>query len=460
MANANRRDTCPEGHKMDPNWGKCPYCEAEQRALKKRGEPQIRHGHSEKSYGQSSSKNRLILEGRYEIVKLLGEGSSASVFRARDNAIDRDIVLKAFNTGPGAPSIARIQREVKLYGRVDHPLITKLYDVFVDNGRPYLVLSYEPGMPLDTILGPKKIGIFQAYKYACDILEGLAYLHSVRIVHRDIKPSNILVLEEKDHAVISDLGIGLPIDVMSNDVKVTQLNEIIGTPAYMAVELMDNKTATFASDVYSAGVVFFEMLTGQLPFSANNIFAYVDKARSEPTPQIDSIRTAVPKLLNDLVNEMLSKEPAHRPTAEEAFKSLHSKENVDWGKIDTEDSQFAAGQAETEPKRKSPILSTRVMDKPEVEAVGFFADELRVQMVQEKHSAEIFERRSKVWLEILGRESVATILGGILLLILILAEISAFLLSRPLPEQITNILLIIVGYFFGQTASRVSKKGS
>ena len=456
---------CENGHFYDGDeYSECPYCSAS-----KFTDMSITRGRKtnqkdkENNQGQRYVTGHMVIKGRYQIVSRLGEGASSTVYHAHDTATDRDVVLKAFHTGPGDLSIARIQREAKLYGRIDHPLIAQLYDIFVDKSRPYLVFSYEPGTPLDKILMTGPLAISRAYRYACNIFEGLEYLHSQNIIHRDIKPSNILILQETDRAIISDLGIGKPTGVLTSDEDLTQAGELIGTPLYMAPEVMADEKASAASDVYSAGVVIFEMLTGRLPFSAHNLIALADKVRSEPLPQIASFRPAVPESLVELVNTALSKERAVRPSAGKAFEVLRDMETLNWMEIDVKDEQLGYRQATRPtipPLPDSTLFSTQIEDREDLQIKGFLAEEIRAQMEHAKLSADLFERRSKVWLGILGRESVATIVGAVLLLILVFTEVVALLVGKDVPEILDNSLLIILGYFFGQTASRAGRKES
>jgi len=386
--------------------------------------------------------------------------------------------LKSFRPGS---NVARIQQEVKLYGLIDHPLVTKLYDVVAEAGQVHLVLSYAPGMPLNKVIATGRLKISSAWHYACDILEGLAYLHSQHIVHRDIKPSNILILDKDDRAVISDLGIGKLTDDTHAGQRLTRAGELVGTPAYMPVEQIANKAVSAASDIYSAGAVLFEMLSGQVPFSATNIVALIDQIRSQPVPELRSLRAAVPEPLEQLVNAMLSKQPEARPSAMQALQAARDMQALDWAVIDADDKRLAVtvrkktDRAATKvdhqadamrpaasdtlmSTRQATVFRTRISDLPNVNVEGFLADVLRLQMEDKKQTVELFERRTKIWLEILGRETVATIVGGILLLMLVIADIVAFILEKQLPEILQNTLLLILGYFFGQTVARASKK--
>ena len=169
---------------------------------------------------------------------------------------------------------------------------------------------------------------------------------------------------------------------------------------------------------------------------------------------------------------MLSKEAADRPTAKEALKSLREMETVDWVKIDAKNARLPPSQSksavseapmgetlrDTAQAPMSVLCQTQVSDRLGIEAKGFLAEEIRAQMDHDKLSAELSERRTKLWLEILGRESVATVLGGILIVVIILAEVTAFFLDKQVPQILDNTLLILLGYFFGQTTARFAKK--
>jgi serine/threonine protein kinase len=449
---------CSTGrHLIDPNWDICPYCEAEKESKELADVKESPMAALRQPY--ATEHKTELLNRRYRIQSLLGQGTSATVYHAHDTLIDRQVVLKEFHVGPGAPSPARIQQEAKLFGSIDHPLIVGLHDAFIEGGRPYLVFSYKLGIVLSAVLASNRLSISRAYRYARDVLEGLSYLHSKNIIHRDIKPSNILIIRETNRAIISDLGISKLTEAPEKEQRITLVGELIGTPAYMAPELLDNKEASPASDVYSAGVTLFEMLTGQLPFSASSVYALIKKVQSEQVPHINSIRRSVPKFLDDLAYDMLSKKPADRPSSKEAFEKLLDTDSQPWAEIDEEDSRIPLSPPMAVVERETALFKTLISDNAEVAPKGNLAEAIYAQQML---SAEVFERRSKVWSQVLlGQETVATVSGGILLFILIFVQIAAFFLEKDVPEILNNSLLVILGYFFSsRMAARSVNKQS
>jgi eukaryotic-like serine/threonine-protein kinase len=257
--------------------------------------------------------------GRYEIMSRLGVGGMAEVVLARDRALGRLVALKLL-----APALAvdplfveRFRREATAIASLNHPGIVVIYDHGVAEGQPYIAMEYVAGRSLKQIIaesGPLAPGT--AVAYACQMLAGLAAAHAVGIVHRDIKPQNLIVRDDGTLKV-ADFGVARSAD----ETVLTQLGAVIGTADYISPEQARGEIATPASDLYSAGVVLFEMLTGTLPFTGELPVAVASQHISTPAPSLRQVDPAVPVALANVVTRALAKERSGRFDSAAAMKA-------------------------------------------------------------------------------------------------------------------------------------------
>src|SRR3954470_5380873 len=227
-----------------------------------------------------------VIAGRYRLEHLLGRGGMSEVYAAEDQELGRRVALKLL--APDADN-ARFEREARAVASLAHPNITQLYDYGEDGGRPYIVLEYVPGGTLEERLrSGSPPSDDETFGIAAGVAAGLAHAHARGVVHRDLKPANVL-FDEEGRPKLADFGIAR---LAAGEGTLTEAGTVLGTAAYISPEQASGEPATPASDVYSFGVLLFRMLTGALPFVANDALALVDMHRNKPAPAVRSVNPA------------------------------------------------------------------------------------------------------------------------------------------------------------------------
>jgi len=263
------------------------------------------------------SKKRLPLTGgrvgKYEVLRLLGSGTTSSVYLARDPATAREVAVKLFSIDQSAdPEQATLIRkffltEVLLAQRLRHPNIVQIYDSAVDDSKAYIAMEYVHGSTLDKYCRP---GSLLDFKRVAEILQtvcaALDYAQQHGVIHRDIKPDNILLSENLEPKV-SDFGSALNLE----NVKVSQV-EGVGSPAYMSPEQIQGETLTSHSDMFSMGMVLYKMLTGTLPFTASTHYGIVEQILRAQPQSPSARRPGVPEGLTAIFTRATAKNPKDR----------------------------------------------------------------------------------------------------------------------------------------------------
>lgn len=252
----------------------------------------------------------LLFAGRYEIGSRLGIGGMAEVLLARDTELGRRVALKLLAPRLTADPVfvERFRREANAIASLNHPNVIVIYDHGVAEGQPFIAMEYVPGRTLkDVIAVGAPLSSDAAVGYASQALDGLAAAHAVGIVHRDVKPQNLMV---RDDGVlkVADFGVARSAD----ETVLTQHGSVIGTADYISPEQARGASAGYASDLYSVGVVLFEMLTGRLPFTGEMPLAIAGQHVDTTPPAIRKINPAVPTRLERIVERALSKQPSER----------------------------------------------------------------------------------------------------------------------------------------------------
>lgn len=252
--------------------------------------------------------------GRFQIVAQLGEGGMATVFRAFDTRLERDVALKFIARGRVAVEAAdellvRFEREAKTLAGLSHPNIVKVLEFGEWQGTPYLVLEYVPGGTLKSAVKPP-LDEHQAARLLAPISRALAYAHERGLVHRDVKPANILVTAE-GIPMLSDFGIA---KVLRGETEtgLTGTGVGIGTPEYMSPEQGLGQTVDHRSDIYALGVVLYELVTGRRPFQADTPLAVLLKQMQDPLPRPRSFVPGISETVERILFKALAKAPADR----------------------------------------------------------------------------------------------------------------------------------------------------
>ena len=242
---------------------------------------------------------------KYDVTALLGRGGMGVVYRALDKSLGREVAIKTLTGGfSDDPSmLARFYEEGKSMGRLNHPNIVAVYDIGVDNQIPYIVMECVSGSPLDKRMSsgepmpmPDRLRIVE------DVCSALGYAHQKGVIHRDVKPANIFV-QPDGKAKLLDFGIAR---LGERDSGLTRSGLIIGTGAYMAPERIRGETFDGRSDIFAAGVVLYQLITGQLPFTGTD-FVQLQKIVSEPAPALNSTGEEYPASLQTIVDRALAK---------------------------------------------------------------------------------------------------------------------------------------------------------
>jgi len=251
--------------------------------------------------------------GRYYLAERLGEGGMAVVYKAYDTRLERDVAIKIIRSGAFPPDalgelLKRFEREAKSLAKLSHPNIVKVYDYGEHEGSPYLVMEYLPGGTLKKLL-EKPMPWQDAIRLILPIARGVAYAHQRGILHRDIKPANILITESGE-PMLSDFGIAKLFEV-DQTTALTGSGMAIGTPEYMAPEQWTGITSP-QSDLYSLGIVLYEMVTGRKPYVADTPAAILIKQATEPLPSPRKFVNDLPEPLDLVLIKTLAKEPKDR----------------------------------------------------------------------------------------------------------------------------------------------------
>ncbi len=273
-----------------------------------------------------------VLGGRYIIDKLIGKGGMANVYSADDKNLDRTVALKILHKkcSLNKQFVERFKREAKSAARLSHDNIVTVYDAGETDGKLFISMERVKGKTLDRIIEEQKT-FFQP-KEACiimgKVLEGLDYAHSKGVIHRDIKPSNIIISENRD-LKITDFGIAKIIEDKDRPdyTKLTQDFNPPGTPQYMAPEQIQQGEITGKTDVFSTGIVLYEMLTGILPFGNVNETGDLTKVSNILTKKLrgpKTINRRIPHKLEDIILKTLEKEPEKRYDAKGLYTALDS----------------------------------------------------------------------------------------------------------------------------------------
>ncbi|MEW5987377.1 MAG: protein kinase [Chloroflexota bacterium] len=263
--------------------------------------------------------------GRYKIVERLGRGGMAEVFKAYQAALDRYVAIKVMHPFLSADPdfLSRFQREAKAMAALNHPNIVSVYDFDVQDNNYYIVMEFIGGGTLKDRLAAlaergERMSLAEAVRLILEIADALAYAHARGMVHRDIKPGNIMLTEE-GKAELTDFGIAR---ILSGP-SYTMTGATMGTPAYMSPEQGLGRPSDERSDIYALGVLFFQLVTGRLPFDADTPVALMLKHVHEPVPTPTQLNPQLPAAVQTIVLRAMAKEPAARyQTAHEMARAI------------------------------------------------------------------------------------------------------------------------------------------
>jgi serine/threonine-protein kinase len=263
---------------------------------------------------------------QFQLGALLGHGGFAAVFRAHDPFLERDVAIKVLDPSLAVDAALEEQflHEARTIAGAEHPHIVPLYSAESAGGLLYLVMRLLPGQSLVDRIADGKLPAAEAARIALECARALAAAHAVGVVHRDIKPANIL-LDANGNATVTDFGIALVTSRPARELP----GSTAGTPHYMSPEQSLGEQVDGRSDVYALGVVLYEMLTGTCPFTGRNATEVIAKHISAPVPKLSDQEPETPVALVRLVERMLAKDPAGRPTTADLVKELTAASTAD-----------------------------------------------------------------------------------------------------------------------------------
>jgi serine/threonine-protein kinase len=258
--------------------------------------------------------------GRYEILEVIGIGANSRVARAFDPLIARIVAIKLFPSELARGEARnRFVQEARVVGQLSHPAVIALHDMGIDepSQTPYLVMEFIQGQPLEKVLEKGSIPCSKACAWAAEVATALAVAHRKGVIHGDVKPANILITED-ERIKLTDFGMAR---LASRDSKDTPL---LGSPAYWCPEQIVGKPQDARSDIFSLGVVMYEMVTGHRPFDADSLQGICAKILSSTQLPPSHANPSVPAAFNELIASCLEKDPARRcASAEILAERLH-----------------------------------------------------------------------------------------------------------------------------------------
>lgn len=250
------------------------------------------------------------INNRYSIIRTLGEGGMANVYLAYDTILDRNVAVKVLrgDLATDEKFVRRFQREALSASNLYHPNIVQIYDFDSEDGQYYIVMEYVEGKTLKQLLKRRgSLTITEVIDIMSQVTDGMAHAHDSYIIHRDIKPQNIMILDN-GMIKITDFGIAMAL----NSTQLTQTNSVMGSVHYLPPEQAAGKGSTIRSDIYSMGILMYELLTGQVPYKGDNAVEIALKHLKEPLPSIRKILPELPQSIENIILKATAKNPQNR----------------------------------------------------------------------------------------------------------------------------------------------------
>jgi serine/threonine-protein kinase len=273
----------------------------------------------EATKGLASSLIGTVLSGRYRLEAKVGSGGMSTVYLARDETLERRVAVKVMHRemSDQPDQIERFRREARAVAQLSHPNVVAVIDAGEDGGYPYIVFEYVEGETLKQRIDRLgRLPVDEATAYAIEIGRGLAAAHARRMVHRDVKPQNVLI-DAEGRAKVTDFGIARTLEADA----LTKTGRVLGTTDYVSPEQAMGHGVDARSDIYSLGVLLYEMLTGDVPFHAETVVGVAMKHVNEQVPDVQTVRPEVSNALAAVVERATTKEPAKRYASMAEFLS-------------------------------------------------------------------------------------------------------------------------------------------
>ncbi len=247
---------------------------------------------------------------RYEVIKSIGEGGMANVYLGYDTILDRNVAIKVLrgDLSNDEKFVRRFQREALSASSLSHPNIVEMYDVGEDDGLYYIVMEYVEGKTLKQLLKKRgSLTLSEAIDIMLQLTDGMAHAHDSYIIHRDLKPQNIMI-QDDGQIKITDFGIAMAL----NSTQLTQTNSVMGSVHYLPPEQAAGKGSTIRSDIYSMGIIFYELLSGSLPFRGESAVEIALKQMRDPLPSLREDNEEIPQSIENIILKATAKNPKNR----------------------------------------------------------------------------------------------------------------------------------------------------
>jgi len=307
------------------------------------------------------------INDRYEVIRSIGEGGMANVYLGYDNILDRNVAIKVLrgDLSNDEKFVRRFQREALSASSLAHPNIVEMYDVGEDDGTYYIVMEYVEGKTLKQLL--KKRGtltLSEAIDIMSQLTDGMTHAHDSYIIHRDLKPQNIMIKDD-GQIKITDFGIAMAL----NATQLTQTNSVMGSVHYLPPEQASGKGCTIKSDIYSMGIIFYELLSGSLPFRGDNAVEIALKHMREPLPSLMEENSAIPQSIENIIKKATAKNPKNRY---DSARSMHEDllTALDDERMNEEPYQYKYSENENEGrkiKKAADVEKTSEVDLAELD---------------------------------------------------------------------------------------------
>ncbi len=291
--------------------------------------------------------------GRYHILKRIGSGGMGEVYLANDTELARSVAIKflSIEMMPGPEWKERFRREAQAAAKLNHPNVVIIHEIGEFQGRPYMVMEYLGGRSLRDVIAEKQLSVREIIEIAVQLCEGLQAAHSAGIVHRDIKPGNVLHDNIGRYKLV-DFGLA----ALSGGEKLTKAGAILGTIGYMSPEQIRGEEGDAGSDIFSFGVVLYEIITREHPFRRNNQAATVHATLYDQPNPITATRPEIPQELIDVVGRSMAKDRHNRYQQVSQLLADLRRITIEAGNGKNPARQRSAGASPRWPYSRSPIL--------------------------------------------------------------------------------------------------------
>ncbi len=400
------------------------------------------------------SKGQKIND-RYEIIKNIGEGGMANVYLANDTILDRKVAVKVLrgDLSNDDKFIRRFQREALSVSNLSHPNIVEVYDVGEEDGSHYIVMEYIEGKTLKQLLKKREsLTLTEVIDIMTQLTDGIAHAHESYIIHRDIKPQNIMI-EDDGRIKITDFGIAMAL----NATQLTQTNSVMGSVHYLPPEQASGKSATVKSDIYSLGIMMYELLTGNVPFRGDNAVEIALKHMKDKIPSVRKQDPSIPQSVENIILKATAKNPRNRY---DSAKEMHEDLLHCLDEEHVNDKKISFVYPENDLDGAEPISTQNVKTKTDkkkkeepMENTDEFVKEIKPEDVEDDddndEDEEFFEEPKR-------RNTLITILAAFFLILLITGGIFWLITTREV-KDIT--VPKVIGLTTNEAIEKLTKAG-